>query len=185
MISRYDNPQIFKYESQFVPTELPWDMIQKNMDIKQKKRDDFRTDAAKLAATPTGMQTTVDSYGNTIEVNDYKMSTEKANDINTKIAGLSKKMAGTELNSDLYSEYAGLQKEKLAFDKMNSVFDNRTNSINAIHEQRIKDKVNPGDVRGIWYQKEIEKILADKTGTYKPQVQGHQDVFDESKFCLL
>lgn len=184
MINRYDNPQIFKYESQFVPTELPWDVIQKNMDIKQKKRDDFRTDAAKLAATPKGMEYTVDSYGNTIEVNDYKISAEKANAINTKIANLSKKMAGTELNSDHYAEYAELQKEKLALDNLNSVFENRTNAINAIHEQRIKDKVNPGDVRGIWYQKEIEKVLADKTGTYKPQVQAHQDVFDESKFVV-
>ena len=182
MISRYDNPQIFKYESQFVPTELPWDMIQKSMDTKQKKRDDFRTDAAKLAATPTGAQYTTDHWGRTIELPDYKISSEKANAINTKIANLSKKLVGTELNSNSYAEYAELQKEKLALDNLNSVFDKRTAYINEVSKYRRDQKVNPGDYRDIQYQMEIDKMKSEGGETYVPTIMGVQDAFDPTAF---
>jgi hypothetical protein len=177
-INRYDNPQIFQYQSQFVPTELPWDMIQNKADVKKKERDDFRTNAAKLAATPTGTQYTTDHWGRTVELPDYKISSEKANVINTKIANLSKKMAGTELNSDLYAEYAELQKEKLAFDNLNSVFDKRTAYINEESKYRRDQKVNPGDPRAFQTQMEIDKMIAEGGETYVPTTHGIQDFID-------
>ena len=181
-INRYDNPQIFQYQSQFVPTELPWDMIQNKADVKKKERDDFRTDAAKLAATPKGAQYTTDHWGRTVELPDYKISSEKANAINTKIANLSKKMAGTELNSDLYAEYAELQKEKLALDNLNSVFDKRAAWIDENTKYRRDQKVNPGDVRGFQTQMEIDKMLTPGNEGYVPTTHGVQDIIKEPEW---
>ena len=182
MINRYLQPQLFNYQNQFVPTEIPWEALQGNMEKKQNKRDNFKTELGKSAASPTGLQYTTDHYGNTVELPDYNISAGKATEINNKLEELSKRFASSELNSDIYSDYSALMQEKAGLDNANKIFDARAKWIEEQTKYRRDQKVNPGDARDIQYQKELYKMMSPGGESYVPTVHGVQDIIDTGEW---
>lgn len=184
-VNRYLNPLLLQYQSQFVPEQIPWEILQGSAERKQKTRDDFGASAMKLGdITPAGLDYTVDHYGNTINVGDYTASMQEVQQLKNKLADFSKEFSNVELNKDHYSKIAELQKEYNQIAARNDFRNKRAEGLKAIQDQRVKDKVNPGDARGVWYQQELMKLLSPEGGGYIPQLQAHQDVFDESKFVV-
>lgn len=180
-INRYLNPNLFEYRSQFVPQEIPWDLLQSNMQNKQKERDSFLDSTYKLGdIAPAGEEYTVDHFGNSVRVGDYSQSVGEVQKFQQELDSFSKDFSNTELNRDSYSKYADLQKKYNQIKLTNDFRQKRAESLKMLQEQRIKDKVNAGDARGFWAQKELERMMSDPN--YIPVTQAHQDIFDETKF---
>jgi hypothetical protein len=181
MINRYDNPQIFKYESQFVPTELPWDIIQNSIDKEQKKRDDYKTDVAKIGdVKASGLNNPEGHWAQQMNITDYSDSIAEINDLNTDIGILSKEITNSELTSDHYYKMTQLQKRKNEIEQRNVTRLARQTAVEGYQKERADKKVNSGDYRDFPFQIEMDRMANDKT--YVPTTHGIQDAFDPAAF---
>jgi len=180
-INRYDNPQIFKYESQFVPTELPWELIQNKADVKKKERDDFKTDLSKAAdVKPIGLDATIGHWAQTMPLNDYQDAISEINKYNEDLQKVSKEFSNSELNSDIYNKYTELSKQRNEIEANNAKRKARMDAVISYEKERVEKKVNPGDYRDIHYQIEMDRMANDKN--YVPTSLGIQDAFDPTAF---
>ena len=179
-VNRYLQPQLFQYQSQFVPTNIPWEAIQGNIDRKQTKRDQFTSTVGASGVEAAGINYVTDHYGNPSKLGDYDKSLEASNAYNEKLTNFAKEFANTELNKDHYSKFAELLQERQKLMGENTVRTQRQQYIEEQNKQRITSKVNPGDARDIQYQLELKRMQ--ENPYYVPTVHGIQEAINETDF---
>ncbi len=184
MLNRYDNPIQLNYQSQFVPTQIPWELLQGKAERLQNKQDNLKISEAKLGdLQAVGKDYITDHFGNTRELGDYSASYQEVNQLNEKLNNLATKYAKSERGSqDYWNEFTSLNKEYNAIKQKNALREKRSAAIDELYKNREKNKINAGDIRGIYDQYEIDKMISDKSGTYTPTLGAYQDVLDENKF---
>lgn len=104
-VNRYNNPFVYQYQSQYVPTELPFDALQRGLLAKQGQADRNRATLAKYAMDPSqaaGIEyLTIDNSGKRVRLGEKSKNMQRINEFNSSIEpivnGFSQDMATPEI----------------------------------------------------------------------------------------
>jgi len=109
--NRYLTPTTYQYQSQFVPTEIPFDLIAKSGAMKQQQQEVAKQKEQQLLdLTPAGIDTIVSPTGEIKRLNEKIQSQKIINDFNQEIIDLTNKPID-RMSSDYVAEVSKLRKE--------------------------------------------------------------------------
>lgn len=111
-VNRFLQPSVYQYESQFVPTQIPFDMIAKAGAGKQQQQDLIKAkEQTLLDLAPAGIEELVyQPTGQRKRLGEKTQSQQLINEFNQKVIDLSNKPID-RMSSDYVREITGLRKE--------------------------------------------------------------------------
>lgn len=170
-VNRFLNPQLSQYQSQFVPTQLPYELILGQLQQKQKEQNQAKADIAGLAdLQAVGRDKVVDIYGREISIEDRSRSQRLINDFNSKLSEIVETPKDLT-TGEMVARLQQLKKEYNSVKQKNQIYDLRDKAISAIEKERKDAGIADFDYRGLPYQQRIDALLAEDAAndpTYIP-----------------
>jgi hypothetical protein len=177
-INRFDNPIQFQYNSQFVPTQLPWDLLQKQGERKQAVEDTGKLNEAKLGDLQvTGREYFTDNEGRVIAAPDRQMSSQVVDSFGKKLNEFSKKYSNQERGTADYAYgFSELQQEYNKAKALNDKINLRSTTYDEMMKERQSKKINFGDHVGVDFNDQVYRMVDPETGIdYIPENIAYQD----------
>ena len=179
-VNRFLNPVFNKYESQYIPVQLPYENIIQQVQGKQAQQDAVRARAIQMQLKPQGLNAVQTHFDPNYQyqINDLSNAEAVINPLNQKLQELSTR-AGDLTTGDVTAELLQLQKEYAKAKNVLDINSKRSEAYNKLLEEKAKAKAT--DHRGLFYQQQIDKMRADDTyipgsTTYYDEVSRNKNV---------
>ena len=183
-VNRYLNPLLLQYQSQFVPEQIPWDVIYAQGQNKQKKEDDFKVAESKLGDLQiVGEEYFTDNEGRLIAAPDRQLSAQAVNAVQEELKALSAEYAIEERGSvDYLSKFNKLQEKYNRAKELNARLEQRSKAYQENMKIRKDKKVNFGDHIGTDWDDQVYRMLDIETyGLYTPETMSYQDQMNRNE----
>jgi hypothetical protein len=163
-VNRFLNPVFNQYQSQYVPTQLPYEAIIQQVQQKQAQQDSRRAAAQQMMLQAQGLEASDTHFSPMYrkDLPDYERAKSVVDPMNEKLQELSTRM-GDLTTPEATTELLNLQKE---YTKAKGVLDlntKRKEAYDKLLSEKAKANVAYGDHRGVLFQNEIDRMVADPT----------------------